>query len=74
MYKLITDGVKRLSDKAFIPADPKNKDWRKYQIWLQDENVPESKDAEPINSYHIPPEIREELKKLKDRLDKLEKK
>ena len=41
MYKLIKNGIKRLSDGARIPNDTKNKDWRKYQAWLKEGNKPE---------------------------------
>ena len=44
-YRLTEDGVQRLSDSALIPASMKNKDWRKYQKWLQS-NTPEPM-AEP---------------------------
>jgi len=41
MYKLTNIGVKRLSDDAIIPNDPKNRDWRKYQKWIEEGNNPE---------------------------------
>lgn len=41
MYKLATNGVVRLDDAAFIPADPANRDWRKYQGWIADGNSPQ---------------------------------
>lgn len=41
MYKLTKSGVKRLSDGAHIPNDPKNKDWRKFQKWVDEGNTPE---------------------------------
>lgn len=37
MYQTIdADTVKRLSDGAFIPADPDNRDYRAYQDWLKE--------------------------------------
>ncbi len=41
MYKLTEEGVQRLGDGAFIPSDPRNKDWREYQEWLKEGNIPE---------------------------------
>lgn len=33
-YQLTTCGVLRLSDAAYIPQDPTNRDWLDYQDWL----------------------------------------
>lgn len=41
MYKLQEDGVKRLSDSAWIPPTISNRDWVEYQKWLADGNSPE---------------------------------
>jgi len=42
MYKLQSTGsVTRLSDGAGIPPDIGNRDWRKYQSWLAEGNIPE---------------------------------
>lgn len=40
MYRLASGGVRRLADEAFIPADVRNRDWRKYQEWLGAGGVP----------------------------------
>jgi len=40
MYKLFANGVMRLSDGAYIPAEVKNADWQEYQRWLDAGNTP----------------------------------
>ena len=42
MYQLTTStSIKRLSDGAFIPNDPGNRDYREYLDWLDAGNTPE---------------------------------
>lgn len=64
-YKLSGDGVIRLSDWAFIPSDPHNRDWREYQAWLAKGNVPEAADPPP-------PPPKDEIAELKQRVEALE--
>lgn len=47
MYQIITNGARRLSDGACIPADENNRDWLEYQAWLADGNTPAPADPEP---------------------------
>ncbi len=43
------DGVRRLSDGAFIPNDELNRDWKIYNQWLSAGNQPEMPSAtDPI--------------------------
>lgn len=43
LYRLVTDfdGVLRLSDMAWIPNDPANRDWAEYQVWRSAGNKPQ---------------------------------
>lgn len=34
------DMILRVSDNAFIPNDPNNRDWVAYQEWLKLDNTP----------------------------------
>ena len=48
MYQLTTStSIKRLSDGAFIPNDPGNRDYREYLDWLEAGNTPEPAPAPP---------------------------
>ena len=38
--------IKRLSDNAFIPFDPDNRDYADYLAWLAEGNVPLPADTE----------------------------
>lgn len=33
-YELAEYGVRRLSDGAFVPAEPENRDWGAYLEWV----------------------------------------
>ena len=48
MYKLTQDSktVQRLSDNAFIPFDPQNRDYAEYLAWLAEGHEPLPADAE----------------------------
>ena len=48
LYKLQRSGeVVCLANGATIPANPKNRDWQKYQRWLAEGNRPEPADPPP---------------------------
>jgi hypothetical protein len=48
MYKLTdNDTIIRLSDNAFIPANPDNRDFAEYLEWKAEGNIPEA--ADPID-------------------------
>ena len=47
-YQLTTStSIKRLSDGAFIPPDPGNRDYREYLDWLEAGNTPEPAPTPP---------------------------
>lgn len=49
MYQLTTTpAILRLSDGAYIPADPANTDYAAYQQWLWDGNIPEPAPIPPV--------------------------
>jgi hypothetical protein len=35
-----SNGIRRLTDNAFIPFDPSNTDYQAYLAWLSEGNVP----------------------------------
>lgn len=56
MYQLIKDSnsIKRLSDNAFIPADPANTDYAAYLAWLSEGNTPEpAPEPEPLTQRRL---------------------
>lgn len=51
MYKQTKyNSITRLSDNASIPADPANRDYANYLLWLAEGNTPEPADPEPAPS------------------------
>ena len=48
-YKLTkSTTIERLSDGAWIPPDPVNLDYQKYQDWLKKGNTPQAADPDPV--------------------------
>ena len=43
---ICNNGIKRLSDNAFIPFDPANTDYQQYLKWLEAGNTPEPADSQ----------------------------
>lgn len=38
---IVSNGVKRLSDNAFVPFEPANTDYQAYLRWCEEGNTPE---------------------------------
>lgn len=56
MYKLTTSTSILRSDGAYIPADPDNRDYAEYLVWINQGNQPEPADptSEPETSTQDP--------------------
>ena len=65
-YTLNESGVTRASDRASIPDDDRNRDWRAYQEWLSAGNV-----ADPIPAPVIDPAVAEQKVLEKSARDKI---
>jgi hypothetical protein len=52
MYKIIEPGlIHCLQDNTFIPADPANTDFQRYQSWLAAGNTPQPADPPPAPDH-----------------------
>lgn len=61
-YQLTTgDTILRLSDNAFIPKAPGNKDYREYLDWLAKGNTPEPAPVPPAPEPRTPQQKLEAL-------------
>jgi len=65
-YTLNESGVTRASDRASIPEDDRNRDWRAYQEWLSAGNTPD-----PIPVPVIDPAVAERKASEKSARDKI---
>ena len=65
-YTLAEFGVTRASDRASIPDAEDNRDWRAYQEWLSEGNVPD-----PIPVPVIDPAVAERKASEKSAQDKI---
>ena len=65
-YTLTEYGVIRGSDRASIPDDDRNRDWRAYQEWLTSGNT-----ADPIPVPVIDPAVAERKASEKSARDKI---
>lgn len=56
-YQLTTnDTIVRTTDGAFIPPDPGNTDYQRYQSWLEDGNEPKPAPEPPAPPVLTPAE------------------
>ena len=56
MYQLTNStGIIRLTDNAYIPQDPGNRDFAEYTAWLADGNKPEPAPAPPTPPAPLTP-------------------
>jgi len=51
MYKLIKNGIQRISDNASIPLDEANRDYAEYLEWVEEGNTPEAADVPSDPTY-----------------------
>ena len=51
MYKLIENGIQRISDNAYIPLAEANRDYAEYLEWIEEGNTPEAADVPPDPTY-----------------------
>jgi len=65
-YTLSEYGVIRASDRASIPESDDNRDWRAYQEWLAEGNVPD-----PIPVVAVDPAVAERKASEKSARDKI---
>lgn len=78
-YQLINDritkqprnGVRRVVDGAWIPNDPRNTDWQRYQEWLAAGNTPLVPPPVPPIEPVPRPDINEIARNLRDLEDRL---